>query len=81
MGICDNAAEIPWTCDFSDGCSHGWHLAVYDYDQTTAEPITSSYSDGDWDGCEPEDIPTHDEIDAAWQAYYRYVARDWPRPT
>lgn len=75
MGICDPVAEIPWSCGFEDGCPVGWHLAVYDYDQTTAEPVTSRYNDGDWEGCDEEDIPKQAEIDEAWKSYYEYVAR------
>ena len=66
----DIIASIPYCCGESD-CPQQWHMTHYwIYDD-------GSYSlcdcDGNHEGCEADDVPTHREIIAAWNEYNEYV--------
>jgi len=69
----DIIETMPWTCDGADGCTHIWHQRAYwCYDDGTYS--VDEYSDGDHETVEPSDLPSPEEVSAAWMEYYRYVA-------
>jgi hypothetical protein len=72
---------VPWNCGDPD-CPVGWHFAQYTYDDETGEPLRAKYGPGDpdWDPIEASEIPTVEQEQAAWKAYYRHIARTGEDP-
>lgn len=69
--VFDDAVKVPWSCGFSDGCGHGWHMATYWIDDDGV--VVDRY--GDWGDYEREDaLPSEEEIERGWTDYYRYVS-------
>jgi hypothetical protein len=63
---------LPWCCgDEPPQCPVGWHLQQW---VTMPEILVDHYLDGDWEPADPDDVPTWEEVDGAWEEYYSYVA-------
>jgi hypothetical protein len=65
----DIIIETPWHCGDRD-C--GWHQATY-WTTVSGFSLTSS-SDDDHEDCEEGDLPSPEEVDAAWEDYRKHVA-------
>ena len=66
----DIIATMPWQCGDSD-CDIGWHLANYWLDDD-GEYTVDSYSDGNHEPIDLEDVPIDEEVKGAWEEYYQY---------
>jgi hypothetical protein len=65
--MCDIIIVQPWS---EDGRWHKRSFWIYD-DGTYS---MDSFSDGDHDDCDEEDLPSWDEVDADWRDYHQFVA-------
>ena len=75
----DIIAEVPWHCGNANNCTVGWHQTNY-WCYADGSYSVDSYADGDHEGCDAEDVPTPEEIDAAWLDYSRWVAEHGEDP-
>lgn len=67
----DIICTVPECCGESD-CPTGWHLAHYwIYDDGTYSVCDS---DGNHDECDESDVPTCEQVAAAWLDYSQHVA-------
>ena len=67
----DIIAEMPWHCGERD-CPVGWHKINY-WIQLDGGYTVDSYSDGDHEDIDEEDLPSVEKIDAAWERYRKDV--------
>lgn len=71
----DIITSIPWHCGNSDGCNVGWHRATYWIDDDGETGYTcDNYTDGDHDPVDESDLPTFEDVTAAWEKYRQHVA-------
>jgi hypothetical protein len=76
----DLIMSVPWTCDHKDGCPTGWHLSHYWTVGSGSGYTIDTYGDGDHEYLDEEDLPTPEEFEEAWGAYYIYVAESGEDP-
>lgn len=69
----DIIATQPWT----DGS--GWHQRSF-WVYSGGTYTVDEYTDGDHEDCDESDIPSADEIDAAWREYSQHVAQTGEDP-
>jgi len=68
----------PWNCGDSD-CLFGWHKeSFWHYEDGTW--TVDRYTDGNHQKCEPEDVPTWEQEEAAWVRYAEDVAETGEDP-
>ena len=68
----------PWNCGDSD-CLFGWHKeSFWHYEDGTW--TVDRYTDGNHQKCEPEDVPTWEQEEAAWVRYAEDVAETGKDP-
>lgn len=67
----DIICTVPEACDDKD-CPAAWHLSHYwVYDDGTYSVCDS---DGNHDPCDEDDVPSWEQVEAAWLEYSRHVA-------
>jgi hypothetical protein len=68
----------PWNCGDSD-CLFGWHKeSFWHYEDDTW--TVDRYTDGNHQKCEPGDVPTWEQEEAAWVRYAEDVAETGEDP-
>jgi len=68
----DIIMSIPWHCGNKDGCSQGWHQANY-WAYADGTYSVDSYSDGDHEDCDEDDLPSPEREQEAWLDYSEWV--------
>ncbi len=81
----DPILEHPWQCHGKEcKAPGGWHKSIYSLnDEYGAEEfpyLVSAYGDGDWEECEDDHMPTHDENISAWRDYFAWAAEHGSDP-
>lgn len=73
----DIICRVPWHCGEQD-CLVGWHLGSY---WITNDGYTyDEFGDGDHEDIDEDEIPSYDERDDAWAAYWNDVVRTGQDP-
>lgn len=67
--LLDIVTTVPWHCGDKD-CPDGWHLSNY-WIQEDGSYTVDSYSDGDHEDIDEEEMPSFEEQDQSWLRYYR----------
>lgn len=71
---CDIIETMPWSCGGDDGCTQLWHLRNYWCDTLAPGGYTvDEYADGDHESIDEADLPSYEEVQAAWKEYFEYV--------
>lgn len=70
--MADIIATVAWNCGEHD-CPVGWHKSSYWLDDDGTYSV-DSYSDGDHEDVDADDLPTAEQERAAWLDYSRDVA-------
>jgi hypothetical protein len=68
----DIIQTMPWHCGERD-CPVGWHQSNY-WMQEDGSYTVDTYSDGDHEDIDEDDLPSSDEVDEAWRKYHADAA-------